>query len=111
LGTDKLLCLKVGTPFVPVIREKRFIDQDILTIKTDVSRCYGFIRKMVVRDHPNKNVKMISHNTKAQHFDKVQHAEPLDNINHSVLIEVLKWKSIQGGSGHDMVNRPLVRDQ
>jgi hypothetical protein len=88
----------------------RFIEVDALTKKPGESRFDITIGKMVIRGHSDQNVKMISHNAKTQHLGKIQQAEPFDHINYSVFIGILKWESIQGGPGHDMVNRSLIRD-
>lgn len=86
----------------------RFIEVDVLAKKPG-ELCFDIIiGKMVIRDHSDQNVKMISHNAKAQHLEKVQQAEPFDHINYSVFIGILKWESIQGSSGHNRVNRPFV---
>ncbi|MFH0725915.1 MAG: hypothetical protein V2B19_06125 [Pseudomonadota bacterium] len=65
----------------------RIIEVYALTKKPDESRFDIIIGKMVIRDHSDQNVKIISHNAKAQHLDKVQQAEPFDHINYVVFID------------------------
>ncbi|MFH0725914.1 MAG: hypothetical protein V2B19_06120 [Pseudomonadota bacterium] len=45
---------------------------------------------------------MISHHEKAQYFREVQRIESSNQIDHPVFFDILKRKSVQFGSEHDM---------
>jgi hypothetical protein len=82
----------------------------VIAVKTGIPRLDIFVRKVGVGNHADKDVKMISHNAKAQYFSEVQRTESANQIDHPAIIDILKRESVQSGSGHDRVNRSLIRD-
>jgi hypothetical protein len=48
---------------------------------------------------------MIIHATKPQHLYKIKPAETLQQLYQIILFKIFHGKTVQGGPGHDMINR------
>jgi hypothetical protein len=62
------------------------------------------VGKVIGRMHPDYKMKMVGHDTKTQHVDKIETTELLGQIQQIVLLWSLKRKSGQGCAGDDVVD-------